>query len=121
MSTLSETEPPLPGTARTAFVTLNVDGLPSFGAFGFLSEYAGGRQASSVLPDDYPVGPGFPRESHGRRRLSVAWTAISSGAPNVRTKPSGREAVFSGHQDDAFIAEVRVRLNSGKDASLASA
>lgn len=117
MSTLSETDRPSPGTARTTFVTLNVDGLPPIGAFGFFSEYAGGTQASSVLLDDYPVRLGFPWESHGRRWRSIARTAISSSATNVQAEPLGGEAVFSGQRDDAFIAEMRLRLNSGKGAS----
>ncbi|KAB2958366.1 MAG: hypothetical protein F9K13_13785 [Candidatus Methylomirabilis oxygeniifera] len=37
---------------------------------------------------------------------------------NVQGKQFGGEAVFTGHMDGDFVAEVQVRLNSGKDASL---
>ncbi|MBE7456499.1 MAG: hypothetical protein HS102_07705 [Planctomycetia bacterium] len=45
-------------------------------------------------------------------------TAVSSGELNVQGKQFGGEAVFSGHMDDDFIAEVQVKLNSGKDAAI---
>ncbi|MCK6466369.1 MAG: hypothetical protein L6Q93_16190 [Phycisphaerae bacterium] len=44
--------------------------------------------------------------------------AISSGELNVQGKQFGGEAVFTGHMDDDFIAEVQVKLNSGKDAAI---
>ncbi len=43
---------------------------------------------------------------------------VSSGELNVQGKQFGGEAVFTGHMDGDFVAEVQVRLNSGKDASL---
>ncbi|MBE7456512.1 MAG: hypothetical protein HS102_07775 [Planctomycetia bacterium] len=86
--------------------------------FGLFSEYASATQASSVLFDDYKVWLCFPWEQHGRRWRSSALTAVSSGELNVQGKQFGGEAVFTGHMDGDFVAEVQVRLNSGKDAAI---
>jgi len=98
-------------SSRVAYSSSNI---APFGSFGLISE------AANTTFDDFRTWSGFPREHAGRRWRSSAKTSLNTGSGEltVEAKDHGGEAVFTGHRDDYYFAEVEMNLNGGADAAL---